>query len=141
MDANDILKIDMAQFFETASQADCESLLADVRIFEDKFNTLSRTLSSRIRTLRENAAKERFSEFKEGDKVVVEREYSWCGEKQTCKTEPLFFFDVSLKGRESVYMSNGPFLNLAIPKKDGSMGKRYKSISVQRITKVTKVEE
>lgn len=142
MDANYILKIDMRQFLETASQADCESLLREVKDYGDRFNTISRTLFAKIKDLQEKAAKDKFPDIKVGDKVVVEyTQRNWYNRAEEAKeTEPLFFYDISQFSQESTYMRSGPYVNLAIPRKDGSMGRRYKSIHAKDVTKITKVE-
>lgn len=141
MDATYILKIDMAQFFETASQADCESLLREVKNYENRFNTISRTLFAKIKNLQEKAAKDKFPDIRVGDKVVVEyTQHNWYTRAEEAKeTEPMFFYDISNFSQESTYMRSGPYVNLAIPRKDGSMGRRYKSIPAKDVTKITKV--
>ena len=142
MTANEILNIDFAEFLKSASQADCESLLREVKDYESKFNTISRTLFAQVKNLQEKYIKGKFPDVKMGDKVVVEyTQRNWnTRAEETKETEPLFFYDISQFSQERTYMRSGPYVNLAIPRKDGSMGRRYKSITAKDVTKITKVE-
>ena len=137
------LKMDIRAFYKSAS---IEELTEAVK----EWNKAIRDADLKLRELRDvlgevliKQAEEKLGDIKSGERVVVVRERF----PFFVTNEPIrevlegYFFDIGMTSRESTYMRGGPYLNLAKPKKDGSMGKRFISIELARLVEIKREDE
>ena len=138
------LKMDIRAFYKSAS---IEELTEAVK----EWNKAIRDANLKLRELRDvlgevliKQAEEKLGDIKSGERVVVVRErfpFFVTNEPIREVLEGYFFFDIGMTSRESSYMRGGPYINLAKPKKDGSMGKRFISIELARLVEIKREDE
>ena len=138
------LKMDIRAFYKSAS---IEELTKAIK----EWNNAIRDANLKLRELRDvlgevliKQAEEKLGDIKSGERVVVVRErfpFFVTNEPIREVLEGYFFFDIGMTSRESSYMRGGPYINLAKPKKDGSMGKRFISIELARLVEIKREGE
>lgn len=126
------LKTDLKEFLESATQTEIEGYLAECKEQDNTIRTQISTIKANVERLEIKKASERFKMFNVGDKVRLSYVVrTWRGEDR--EDVMVGHFGEIGRARESCYMRDGVYLNIAIPKKDGSMGKRYRSILVKDV--------
>lgn len=138
------LKMDIRAFYKSAS---IEELTKAIK----EWSNAIRDANLKLRELRDvlgevliKQAEKKLGDIKSGERVVVVRErFPFFVTKEPIREviEGHFFFDIGMASRESSYMMGGPYINLAKPKKDGSMGKRFVSIELARLVEIKREGE
>ena len=138
------LKMDIRAFYKSAS---IEELTEAVKEWSKAIHEANLKLRE-VRDVLSDAlikqAEEKIGDIKSGERVVVVRErYPFFVKDEPVREvlEGYFFFDIGMFSRESTYMRGGPYINLAKPKKDGSMGKRFISIELARLVEIKRENE
>ena len=130
------LDINIAKTYEGASLEELENARDKYITATAKADLIAKGIYHLIVLRRIELAKEKFPDLKRGDKVEVLYSVGF----GTRFLETFFFDGISERAKESLYMSNRPFYNFAIPKKDGTMGKRFRSFPTERVYDIKKVQ-
>ena len=135
------LEINAHEVYKDASLEELETALSDYKEVCNKADTIVRQLRAMVCTAKAKKASKLFDGINEGDKVIVKRQYKsfYKGELITETIEGHFYAGITNVAKESVYCGQGPFVNLAIAKKDGTMGKRCHSYKVESVISIEKV--
>ena len=136
------LELNVTEAFKDASIEETEKALSEYTDVRRKIETAEQGLRTMLANKKSKKTKERFSEINEGDRVSVTYLYAPYYHGGVEKTlDGVFFAGITNTGKESVYMTlrNGPYANFALAKKDGTMGKRFRSFNVDEVISIKKV--
>lgn len=138
------LKMDIRAFYKSASIEELTEAVKEWNKAVREANLKLREVCDVLSDALIKQAEEKLGDIKSGERVVVVRErypFFVKGEPVREVIEGHFFFDIGMRSRESTYERCGPYINLAKPKKDGSMGKRFISIELARLVEIKREGE
>ena len=136
------LELNVTEAFKDASIEETEKALSEYTDVRRKIETAEQELRTMLANKKSEKTRERFSEINDGDRVSVTYLYAPYYKGGVEKTlDGVFYAGITNTAKESVYMTlrNGPYANFALAKKDGTMGKRFRSFKVDEVISIKKV--